>query len=76
MDGNSCDLWNPLTLPYYVAVFIHDTLVFIFVSRRLVYPAGQGSLWGILRGEGMHAVSKSLLLSGQLYYGYAAFLIS
>ncbi|KZP07001.1 hypothetical protein FIBSPDRAFT_1044721 [Athelia psychrophila] len=70
--GNSCDRWNPLTLPYYVAVFCHDTLVFVFVSRQLVYPTtanGKNSLMSLIRGEGMHVVSKSMLRSGQLYYG-------
>lgn len=75
-----CGVKNPLTLPSNILNFIYETLIFVGVSLKIysnsLYPpvgglkcASNWRLKKIFTGEGLHAVSKSLLRSGQLYYG-------
>lgn len=78
-----CGAKNTLTLPPNIVAFIYETLVFVGVSLKIVRnslhpPAGATKGVGISRwwlrnlftGDGLHAVSKSLVQSAQLYYGY------
>ncbi|KZP20683.1 hypothetical protein FIBSPDRAFT_1044714 [Athelia psychrophila] len=55
-SGPVCELLNRLALPFETSIFLHDTLRFGKVKR-------------FFSGQGLHAVSKALLLSGRLYYG-------
>lgn len=85
-----CGAKNTLTLPPNIVAFIYETLVFVGVSLKIVRnslhpPAGATKGVGISRwwlrnlftGDGLHAVSKSLVQSAQLYYGLSiGFLIA
>ncbi|KZP20657.1 hypothetical protein FIBSPDRAFT_1044698 [Athelia psychrophila] len=74
--GPICRHLNRLGLPFDISIFIHDTLVFLCISHKIYgnsFSATPRSRFGKVKrffsGKGLHAVSKALLLSGQLYYG-------
>ncbi|KAF7967638.1 hypothetical protein HWV62_33621 [Athelia sp. TMB] len=60
------------TMPVY-ATFCNDSMVFLAITYRLTADAAVGDDWrsrllSVVRGRGLHQLSKSLLQSGQLYY--------
>ncbi|KAF7967639.1 hypothetical protein HWV62_33623 [Athelia sp. TMB] len=60
-------------MPVY-ATFVNDTIVFLAITYRLTADAAVGNDWrsrllSIVRGKGLRRLSRSLLQSGQLYYG-------
>ncbi|KZP17627.1 hypothetical protein FIBSPDRAFT_933852 [Athelia psychrophila] len=74
--GAICQHSNRLALAFDISIFLHDTLVFLCISRKIYgnsLSAVPRSRFGKVRrffsSQGLHAVSKALLLSGQLYYG-------
>ncbi|KZP20704.1 hypothetical protein FIBSPDRAFT_533844 [Athelia psychrophila] len=74
--GPICPHLNHLALPFETSIFLHDTLVFLCISHKIYgnsFSAAPRSRFGKVKrffsGQGLHAVSKALLLSGQLYYG-------
>lgn len=79
---NYCDTWSPLSLIPNGAIFINDTLVFLFVSRQVYanatfVPRLRGKFLSrvrsrmalLLTGGGLFRISRALLRSGLLYYG-------
>jgi len=61
----------------FLALAFHNTVVFVCVSRRLRYAAVGREHWirTYITGEGLQVVSRSLLRSGQLYYGVTMVLL-
>ncbi|KAF7978607.1 hypothetical protein HWV62_45342 [Athelia sp. TMB] len=60
-------------MPVY-ATFVNDTIVFLAITYRLTADAAVGNDWrsrllSVVRGKGLRRLSRSLLQSGQLYYG-------
>lgn len=74
-DQAHCDhVQNPLTLPCNLVILCNETLIFLGISRRIyvdsiVGDTRAGRFMSFIKGEGLYNVSKSLLRSGQLYYG-------
>ncbi|KZP14621.1 hypothetical protein FIBSPDRAFT_935703 [Athelia psychrophila] len=74
--GPACQHFNRLGLSFDISLLLHDTLVFLCISHKIYgnsFSAAPGSRFGKVKrffiGQGLQAVSKALLLSGQLYYG-------
>ncbi|KZP26307.1 hypothetical protein FIBSPDRAFT_351655 [Athelia psychrophila] len=61
------------SMAFFLVIIIHDTLVFVYVSRELSTSSATGkcNLCTLITGNGLHDVSKLLLRTGQLYYGCA-----
>lgn len=61
------------SLPSY-STFVNDTFVFLAITYRLAADAAlaEGSwrsrLLAVIKGKGLHRLSRSLMKSGQLYY--------
>lgn len=75
--GPMCQHWNRLALPMDLSIFFHDTLVFLCISHKIYGNAfsptplprsRSAKVRQFFSGKGLHAVSKALLLGGQLYY--------
>ncbi|KZP10998.1 hypothetical protein FIBSPDRAFT_1051017 [Athelia psychrophila] len=63
---------NYVTLPS-ISTFAHDTTVFLAISYRLAADAATELTWrsrvlSVIKGKGLHSLSKSLMQSGQKYY--------
>ncbi|KZP24242.1 hypothetical protein FIBSPDRAFT_857291 [Athelia psychrophila] len=76
-DGSVCQDGNPLALTMDLSIFLHDTLVFLCISHKIYGNAFSSTplpksrtanFKRFFSGQGLYAVSKALLLSGQLYY--------
>jgi len=74
--GPVCGHANTRALAFDLSIILHDTLVFLCISYKIYgnsfYDAPKsrfGKVKQFFSGESLHAVSKALLLSGQLYYG-------
>lgn len=72
---------NPISLILYATFFCNDTLIFLFISRKIYVDSVTsrtytGRLKSLIKGEGLYHVSRALLQSGQLYYGSVARLMS
>lgn len=57
----------------FVVLFVNDTLVFLAISFRLSANAVTDESWrsrflSIVKGKGLYRLSRSLLISGQIYY--------
>ncbi|KZP20033.1 hypothetical protein FIBSPDRAFT_862063 [Athelia psychrophila] len=64
-------------LSLFLALVFHNTFVFVCVTREIGLGAFEGRHYtrSLITGEGFHVVSKSLLRSGQLYFGVTMTLI-
>ncbi|KZP05103.1 hypothetical protein FIBSPDRAFT_1054285 [Athelia psychrophila] len=56
-----------------ISTFINDTLIFLAITFRLCSNALIDESWrsrflSVVKGKGMYRLSRSLLLSGQIYY--------
>ncbi|KAF7981262.1 hypothetical protein HWV62_34147 [Athelia sp. TMB] len=76
--ANDCEVSRPLSLIANGTMCLNDTLVFVLVSWQMYsnsFARHRGGLSGrarfarFLRGQGLYNISKSVLQSGQLYYG-------
>ncbi|KZP15856.1 hypothetical protein FIBSPDRAFT_1047913 [Athelia psychrophila] len=57
----------------FVAGFINDTLIFLAITFRLSTDARTDETWrsrflSVVKGKGLYRLSRSLLISGQVYY--------
>ena len=74
LGTNICVDKNPTRYRLQVyATFLNDTTVFLAITYRLTADAAVGDDWrsrllSVVRGRGLHQLSRSLLQSGQLYY--------
>ncbi|KZP14234.1 hypothetical protein FIBSPDRAFT_1048888 [Athelia psychrophila] len=74
---NYCDTWSPLSLIPNAAVLLNDTLVCIFISKRVygnaTYTSRGTAFWErvkqLCNSAGLFRISRVLLRSGLLYYG-------
>ncbi|KZP26797.1 hypothetical protein FIBSPDRAFT_819071 [Athelia psychrophila] len=56
-----------------ISTFVNDTLIFLAITFRLCSNALTDESWrsrflSVVKGKGMYRLSRSLLLSGQIYY--------
>ncbi|KZP18839.1 hypothetical protein FIBSPDRAFT_1045953 [Athelia psychrophila] len=67
----SCSSLNLYIIILFLSIVFHNSIVFVCVSRELTNNTvtGRRNLRTMLTGDGLHTVSKSLLRSGQLYFG-------
>ncbi|KZP29726.1 hypothetical protein FIBSPDRAFT_1038745 [Athelia psychrophila] len=68
---NSCLSSSMYMLSLFLALVFHNSFVFVCVTREIGLGAFEGMRYtrSLITGEGFHVVSKSLLRSGQLYFG-------